>query len=344
MLNVILEANFPLDKTGIQSTASSILKHFPPEQWRLYSSQQVAVAGKQAEPPPEVPQKDQYALIFSHMEYAGLGRLLRHNPHSVAHVGDWPGSYWSSVGRNKNRLLGLAGTVRAWVRMIRVPKSSRLLFVSDGDTLPARRQGFTQAQTLHIGVTPPVTPLAAGFQPQMLCFTGNFRYQPNLEAAKALLAWAKGSPQYQVHLAGFFANDLAPLAGPQTVLHDAVASMPDFLAIHRPVYVSLLRTGAGAKNKILEALTAGCPIIATPESLDETTVSLPCIRQIQSTDDIAPNLSLLQQQMDTAEADTRHWAQEIRASRSWESVARQLDAMLRAPPSGDPAQLMAREA
>ena len=34
------------------------------------------------------------------------------------------------------------------------------------------------------------------------------------------------------------------------------------------VFVSPLRLGAGIKNKVLEALAMGCPVVATPLSLD----------------------------------------------------------------------------
>ncbi len=46
--------------------------------------------------------------------------------------------------------------------------------------------------------------------------------------------------------------------------------MPDvrpYLA-RASAFVSPLRLGAGIKNKVLEALAMGCPVVATPISLD----------------------------------------------------------------------------
>lgn len=331
MLTVLIEADFPLDRTGIQSTASSILRHFPADRWRLYSTQDVVIAGKAAQRPPATARGEQVGLIFSHMEYSGLRRLLRQNPGVLVHVGDWPGNYWATVRRNQSVVRGMLGQWRCWVRMLKVSRACRLLFVTDQDTLAARGLGFRQARTLHIGVNPPAVALARDFQPHALCFTGNFRYIPNREAAIALADWASHHPQFHVHLAGFFASELSELAGPQVTLHDAVSSMPDFLAQLRPVYVSLIRTGAGAKNKILEALTAGCPILATEESLDETTATLPDIQRVGSTADLLARLSELESRQAQVNADAIRLAQEVRATRSWESVARQLADMLQMP-------------
>jgi glycosyltransferase involved in cell wall biosynthesis len=329
MLNVLIEADFSLDRTGIQSTASSILRHFPVDRWRLYSTQDITIAGKPAQRLP-IP-AESIGLIFSHMEYTGLPKLLRQNRGVLAHVGDWPGNYWETVRRNQSLIRGTLGACRSWARILKVPRASQLLLVTDQDTDAAREQGFRHARTLHIGVNPPTVALAPEFQPNALCFTGSFRYIPNREAAVALANWADRHPQFHVHLAGFFASELSDLAGSRVFLHNAVSSMPDFLAQLRPVYVSLIRTGAGAKNKILEALAAGCPILATEESLDETTRTLPNIHRVSNTTDLLKQLSELAHQQVQVNADAIRLAREVRANRSWQSVASQLADMLRMP-------------
>jgi len=329
MINVIADTNFPIERTGIHSTANSILMYLPGDTWRLYSSQSISVGGQSPRPMSELPAAPgQATLIFTHLEYKGLNRLLKAYPNALVHVGDWPGCYWQTVAQNQSWWKGSAGGLASWAKVSRLPKSARLVFVADADTAAARQHGFHLAQTLHLGVIPPTSPLAPAIDPLTVCFTGSFRYAPNLDAAMALIEWGKQHPTHHIHLAGFFAKELSRHASERLSLHDDVPSLPNFQAEKRPVYVSLIKTGAGAKNKILEALTSGCPIIATPESLDETTRGIKLIHQIKSAEDIEPQLARIARDAAIYATSTAELAQTISASRSWRSIAMQLTSLV----------------
>lgn len=335
MLNVIADTNFPIDRTGIYSTGNAILAHWPRHVWRLYSNQSTSFAGQSPRPMTELPADPrQSTLIFTHLEYKGLAQLLKIYPRALVHVGDWPGCYWRSVAQNQSWLRGSAGALASWAKIAKLPKSARLVFVSEADTAAALQSGFKFAQTLHLGVTPPSVPLADAIDPLTLCFTGSFRYAPNIDAAHALIEWGKQHPDFQIHIAGFYAKELSRCGSERLTLHEDVPSLPNFLATHRPVYVSLLKTGAGAKNKILEALTAGCPIIATPESLDGTTTDIGLIHQVQSAGEIGPQLARIKREAPFYSTATAELARSVTAKRSWRSIAVQLEAMLADTPSG----------
>ena len=60
---------------------------------------------------------------------------------------------------------------------------------------------------------------------------------------------------------------LAALAGEHVTVTGRVPDVRPYLA-RAAVFVSPLRLGAGIKNKLLEALAMGCPVVATPLSVD----------------------------------------------------------------------------
>lgn len=106
-----------------------------------------------------------------------------------------------------------------------------------------------------------------------LLFTGNFAYPPNLDAAFFLIE--EILPRVQAAIP----NAVLRLAGanpPQELLEmadeDVIVSgdIPDMRVPlgDSALFVCPLRVGAGIKNKVLEALAMGCPIVATPLSLD----------------------------------------------------------------------------
>ncbi|MBW4437420.1 MAG: glycosyltransferase family 4 protein [Pleurocapsa minor GSE-CHR-MK-17-07R] len=107
----------------------------------------------------------------------------------------------------------------------------------------------------------------------LLLFTGNYEYGPNVDAALSLARdilprVRQNYPAAHVELAGHAPPEsLRALAGEQVRVTGRVPRIQD--ALYRaPVYVSPLRVGAGIKNKILEAMAAGCAVVATPLSMD----------------------------------------------------------------------------
>jgi glycosyltransferase involved in cell wall biosynthesis len=66
--------------------------------------------------------------------------------------------------------------------------------------------------------------------------------------------------------------ELLALASESIKVTGRVPDVRPYLA-RASAFVSPLRLGAGIKNKVLEALAMGCPVVATPISLDGIAVS-----------------------------------------------------------------------
>ena len=106
-----------------------------------------------------------------------------------------------------------------------------------------------------------------------LLFTGNFSYEPNAEAALWLARdlfprLRREYPDLQLWLVGNAPPEtLRALADDQVLVTGRVPDLRPWLT-RATLYVSPLRMGAGIKNKVLEALASGCPMLATPLSAD----------------------------------------------------------------------------
>ncbi len=108
-----------------------------------------------------------------------------------------------------------------------------------------------------------------------VCFLGNFRHLPNLDAAQVLLklwpAIRQNVPNDAgLHMGGVFMPAVlsqAHLPEAKIFMEGMVADAKQFLAKHR-VLCAPLRFGAGQKGKILEAWEAGLPVVTTPIGLE----------------------------------------------------------------------------
>ena len=116
-------------------------------------------------------------------------------------------------------------------------------------------------------------PAAEAREAASLLFTGNFAYEPNVDAALWLARdlvprLRREHPELQLWLVGNAPPDsLRALAGERIKVTGRVPDLQPWLA-RATLYVSPLRMGAGIKNKVLEALATGCPLLATPLSAD----------------------------------------------------------------------------
>lgn len=106
-----------------------------------------------------------------------------------------------------------------------------------------------------------------------LLFVGNYEYAPNVDAAlhlatEILPQVQKRVPDVKLWLVGNAPPpELLALAGESVRVTGRVPDVRPYLA-RAAAFVCPLRLGAGIKNKILEALAIGCPVVATPISVD----------------------------------------------------------------------------
>lgn len=116
-------------------------------------------------------------------------------------------------------------------------------------------------------------PRPAAREPDTLLFTGNFAYAPNADAAcylaqTLLPAVRERFPGARLWLVGADPPpDVRALASDCVTVTGRVDDLRPYLA-RAAVFVCPLRLGAGIKNKVLEALAMGCPLAATPLSVD----------------------------------------------------------------------------
>ena len=117
------------------------------------------------------------------------------------------------------------------------------------------------------------TPTGAAVDPATLIFTGNFEYAPNVEAARFLASAIfplvqRAIPEARLLLVGNAPPpDLLALSGGPIQVLGRVPDVRPYLEA-ATVFVCPLLTGAGIKNKVLEAMAMGKPIVATPLSAD----------------------------------------------------------------------------
>lgn len=120
-----------------------------------------------------------------------------------------------------------------------------------------------------------VAPVSA--REPLVTFLGNFSYEPNRRAARLLVESIlpkvrAAVPHARLALIGVHAPpEVVALAGPAVEVTGEVDDV--FACLQRArVFVSPLTRGAGMKNKVLEALAAGTPVVATRQSCDGVAV------------------------------------------------------------------------
>ena len=106
-----------------------------------------------------------------------------------------------------------------------------------------------------------------------LLFTGNFEYTPNVDAALYLANVVMPKVRSQLPEAKLWLVGNAPPPELQALASDHIivtGHVPDLRPClqEATAFISPLRLGAGIKNKVLEALALGCPVVATPLSVD----------------------------------------------------------------------------
>jgi glycosyltransferase involved in cell wall biosynthesis len=111
-----------------------------------------------------------------------------------------------------------------------------------------------------------------------LLFVGNYEYAPNVDAALRLVKEIFPAVQARVPNLRLWLVGNAPPVELRALASDSIrvtGRVPDvrpYLA-RAAAFVSPLRLGAGIKNKVLEAMAMGCPVVATPLSVDGIAVT-----------------------------------------------------------------------
>lgn len=109
--------------------------------------------------------------------------------------------------------------------------------------------------------------------PHTLLFVGNYEYPPNREAALVLVdqilpAVRRVFPDVRLQLVGNAPPpELLALRSDHVEVTGRVPDVRPYLQ-QATIFVCPLLTGAGIKNKVLEALAMGIPIVASPLSVD----------------------------------------------------------------------------
>jgi len=107
----------------------------------------------------------------------------------------------------------------------------------------------------------------------VLLFTGDMSFDPNVQAACALVARVfpqvrRGCPEVELRLVGRNPHPrVLALKAPGVVVTGEVPEMLPHLQ-EATVYVAPLQTGAGTRTKLLEAMAAGLPVVTTRVGLE----------------------------------------------------------------------------
>ncbi|MEM6282009.1 MAG: glycosyltransferase family 4 protein [Chloroflexota bacterium] len=115
-------------------------------------------------------------------------------------------------------------------------------------------------------------------KPAQLLFVGNYEYEPNRDAALWLAREIFPRVRESVPAARLWLVGNGPTAEMQALASEYIevtGRVDDVCPYYTEatVFVCPLRVGAGIKNKVLEALAMGCPVVATPLSVDGIAVA-----------------------------------------------------------------------
>jgi glycosyltransferase involved in cell wall biosynthesis len=175
-----------------------------------------------------------------------------------------------------------------------------------------------------------------------IVFTGNMSWPPNEDAAEHFARTILPAIRSRVPDASFWIVGADPSARVRHLSSIAGVHVTGTVADIRPwiwsasVYASPLRFGLGVKNKILEAMACGAPIVATSRSLSGTPL-IDGLHAMIADGDAKSIESVVTLLSDAAlrESLSREARRKVEAENSWASVAVQYEGVYRdamAPP------------
>jgi glycosyltransferase involved in cell wall biosynthesis len=184
-----------------------------------------------------------------------------------------------SVGRRNRRLpgwrsvadVGEDAAVRRHERR-HYPRLGRIVVVAPHDAVTlAHEVPNARVEVVTNGVTAGAEPAALTREP-VLAFHGAFEAQANVDAALVLVREVlplvqRSVPDARVLLIGRDPPaELTALRAPDVEVTGAVPSIRDALG-RAAIHVDPMFSGTGLKNKVLEAMAAGLPVVASPLAL-----------------------------------------------------------------------------
>ncbi|MEL7234754.1 MAG: glycosyltransferase family 4 protein, partial [Chloroflexota bacterium] len=176
-------------------------------------------------------------------------------------------------------------------------------------------------------------------KPAQLLFVGNYEYEPNRDAALWLAREVfpmvrKSVPAARLWLVGNAPTDeMKALASDYIEVTGRVDDVRPYYT-EATVFVCPLRIGAGIKNKVLEALAMGCPVVATPLSVDGIAVADgESYLRGESADDLAAQTERLLTDVELPDTLRENGRQVILDGYSWRGVAERYMALYREKPS-----------
>ena len=194
-----------------------------------------------------------------------------------------------------------AALLRRWERRLSGWVSSQLVTSPvDARHLPRRPEMHVLMNTVDL---PSANRTASAERDIDVILTGNMAYPPNADAAGWLseaiapALWRR-RPNTSVWVVG---RDAGRLSLDKRVQIDA--DVPDLTAYLRRAKVALapLRLGTGTPNKVLEAIAAGAPVVATPAAVESFDFPTDAVAQATTAEEIADEVVRLLDDTDARE-------------------------------------------
>lgn len=156
-----------------------------------------------------------------------------------------------------------------------IAASDATLLLSDAETDLLR--GMVDPAKLHLlrWIVRPIDDPQPFARRADLCFVGNFRHGPNVDAVQFLATeimplLLAAAPALRCHVVGGAATDaIAALASDNLIMHGWVENLDALLGASR-VSVAPLRYGAGFKGKVAASLACGTPVVGTSIAFEGT--------------------------------------------------------------------------
>jgi len=168
--------------------------------------------------------------------------------------------------------------------------------------------------------------------PHTLLFVGNYEYPPNQDAVRLLVEQIlprvrQMIPDASLQLVGNNPPDwMREMESDYIEITGRVPDVQPYLA-GATVFVCPLRIGAGLKNKVLEALAMGIPVVATPLSVDGIDVTHRESAWVTDVEGIAEGVLTVLNDVDLQQTLSRNGRELVEAQYSWASTADKYEAL-----------------